>query len=58
MKVSTKTCLVKLVALVALGWIQGVLAADPTTPMYVDFFSLSLSRPLFDSITLGSKESC
>lgn len=46
MKVSTKTCLVKLVALVALGWIQGVLAADPTTPMYVDFF-LSLSQDHF-----------
>ena len=52
MKTSTKTCLVNTIALVAfvvtLG-IQGVVADDPTTPMYVVGFSLScsLTRRLF-----------
>jgi len=48
MKASTKMCLVNIVALVAfVTSLGGVLAADPTTPMYVGF-SLSLSRPCLD----------
>jgi len=43
-------CLVNIVALVAfVTSLGGVLAADPTTPMYVGFsLSLSLSRPCLD----------
>ena len=61
MKASTKMCLVNIVALVAfVTSLGGVLAADPTTPMYVGF-SLSLSLSLDHvsiSVTLGSRESC
>jgi len=58
MKASTKMCLVNIVALVAfVTSLGGVLAADPTTPMYVGFFfSLSLDHVLI-SVTLGSRES-
>jgi len=61
MKASTKTCLVNVVALVAfVTSLGGVLAADPTTPMYVGFvfFLLSLSTPFLEFVTLGSRESC
>jgi len=62
MKASTKTCLVNVVALVAfVSSLGGVLAADPTTPMYVGFvflFLLSLSTPFLEFVTLGSRESC
>lgn len=57
MKASTKMCLVNIVALVAfVTSLGGVLAADPTTPMYVGF-SVSLDHVLI-SVTLGSRESC
>ena len=59
MKASTKMCLVNIVALVAfVTSLGGVLAADPTTPMYVGF-SLSLSLDHVSIfVTLGSRESC